>query len=234
MPALLAPDHHHRRRGSVMLHAKNVSRVVVVAAAALGSIAVAVAAADTVVPLPGGAVTETLGDGTVVTVRLVGESATISPSMGATPLHRNAWVSASAQFDSSAPARAKIRPGYVVGCQVNIAGGGANGGANYSSDWAGKNPSAGGSLGGNLSLGPGQARKFYLLDLEAPDAFGSESHRPFSSHTGTSGSVTWRNSTIGLAGCAGYAQARAFAEVEVETDTAKEIVTVWGQPFSLG
>ncbi|WP_342217167.1 MspA family porin [Nocardia farcinica] len=33
---------------------------------------------------------------------------------------------------------------------------------------------------------------------------------------------------------AGYAQARAFAEVEVETDTAKEIVTVWGQPFSLG
>ncbi|MBF6234868.1 MspA family porin [Nocardia farcinica] len=43
-----------------------------------------------------------------------------------------------------------------------------------------------------------------------------------------------RRDTIGLAGCAGYAQARAFAEVEVETDTAKEIVTVWGQPFSLG
>ncbi len=43
-----------------------------------------------------------------------------------------------------------------------------------------------------------------------------------------------RRDTIGLAGCAGYAQARAFTEVEVETDTAKEIVTVWGQPFSLG
>ncbi|MEU1953520.1 MspA family porin [Nocardia rhamnosiphila] len=209
-------------------------RTVLVAAASVGLITAGVAGADTFVPLPGAAITESLGDGTAVTVRIVGESATISPSMGATPLHRNAWVSASAQVELSAPARSKIKPGYVVGCQVNIAGGGANSGANYSSDWAGQNPSAGGSLGGNLSLGPGQAQKFYLLDLEAPDAFGAESHRPFSSHASTSGSVSWRNSTVGLTGCAGYAQARAFAEVEVETATAKEVVTVWGQPFSLG
>lgn len=37
-----------------------------------------------------------------------------------------------------------------------------------------------------------------------------------------------------IQGCAGYAQARAFAEVEVETATAKEVATVWGQPFSIG
>lgn len=192
------------------------------------------AAADAFVPLPGAALTETLGDGTTVTVRVVGESATISPSMGSTPLHRNAWVSASAQVELSAPARMLIKPGYVVGCQVNIDGGGANSGANLSSDWAGQSPSGGGSLGGNLSLGPGQAQKFYLLDLEGPDGFGAESHRPFTMHAGTNGSVTWRNSTIGLSGCAGYAQARVFTEVQVETSSAKEVVTVWGQPFSLG
>ncbi|MFI1462425.1 MspA family porin [Nocardia carnea] len=217
-----------------MIDPKKLVRATFVAAASVGLLATGTAGADTFVPLPGAAVTETLGDGTAVTLRIVGESATISPSMGATPLHRNAWVSASAQVELSTPARSKIKPGYVVGCQVNIAGGGANSGANYSTDSTGENQSAGGSLGGNLSLGPGQAKKFYLLDLEAPDAFGSESHRPFSSIAGTSGSVSWHNSTIGLSGCAGYAQARAFTEVEVETATAKEIVTVWGQPFSLG
>lgn len=215
-----------------MMDPRKLIRTAFVGAAAVGLATTGVAGADTFVPLPGAAVTENFGDGTAVTVRIVGESATISPSMGATPLHRNAWVSASAQFELSGPARSKIKPGYIVGCQVNIAGGGANGGANYSQ--AGQNSSAGGSLGGNLSLGPGQAKKFYLLDLEAPDAFGAESHRPFSSHTSTHGSVSWRNSTIGLSGCAGYAQARAFAEVEVETATAKEVVTVWGQPFSIG
>ncbi|MEU1525428.1 MspA family porin [Nocardia rhamnosiphila] len=218
-----------------MIDRKTIARATFTAALAAGLVSAGVADADTFVPLPGGTVTETLADGTAVTVRIVGESATVSPSMGATPLHRNAWVSASALVELSAPARSVlIKPGYVVGCQVNIAGGGANGGANYSSDWAGQSPSAGGSLGGALTLGPGQAQRFYLLDLEGPDAFGSESHRPFTQHTGTSGSVTWRNSTIGLAGCAGYAQARVFAEVEVETPNAKEIVTVWGQPFSLG
>ncbi|MBF6470199.1 MspA family porin, partial [Nocardia beijingensis] len=80
--------------------------------------------ADTFVPLPGGELTKTLSDGTVVTIRLVGESANISPSMGATPLHRNAWVSGSAQVELSGTAGGKIFPGYTVGCQVNIAGGG--------------------------------------------------------------------------------------------------------------
>ncbi|MGW5106152.1 MspA family porin [Nocardia sp. NPDC004123] len=46
--------------------------------------------------------------------------------------------------------------------------------------------------------------------------------------------VSWKNSTIGLSGCAGYAQARAFVQVDVETVTAKGSVTLWGQPFSLG
>ncbi|MEU4312227.1 MspA family porin [Nocardia sp. NPDC024068] len=191
--------------------------------------------ADTFVPLPGGQITETLGDGTTVTVRLTGESAVISPSLGSTPLHRNAWVSASAGAEASQPPRSmSIRPGYIVGCQVNIAGGGVNAGAGASQRAGSETPDLSTSTGGNLTLGPGQAKKYYLLDVEAPDAFGDESHRPFNRVKSPTGSVTWKNSTISLAGCAGYAQARAFVQVDVETSKAKEIVTLWGQPFGLG
>ncbi|WP_172456903.1 MspA family porin, partial [Nocardia farcinica] len=34
--------------------------------------------------------------------------------------------------------------------------------------------------------------------------------------------------------CAGYAQARSFVKVKVETDNVMSVVTLWGQPFSLG
>ena len=42
-----------------------------------------------------------LGDGTVITVSRSGERATINPSMGGTPLHRNAWVSGKYKVTSS-------------------------------------------------------------------------------------------------------------------------------------
>ncbi|MBF6468266.1 MspA family porin, partial [Nocardia beijingensis] len=193
--------------------------------------------ADTFVPLPGGELTKTLSDGTVVTIRLVGESANISPSMGATPLHRNAWVSGSAQVELSGAAGGAIFPGYTVGCQVNIAGGGATGGVDGGVDWSsGENvkPSVGAHSGGNLSLGPGQAKSFYVLDLEQADDFGNEAHKKRIRFKGTTGSVTWADETIGLNGCAGYAQARAFVSVEVETDNVITWVTLWGQPFNLG
>ncbi|MEC3952450.1 MspA family porin [Nocardia sp. CDC153] len=206
------------------------------ATATLGLCSAAPAHADTFVPLPGGEITQTLSDGTVVTVRLVGESATVSPSMGATPVHRNAWVSASAQVELSGPNAngGKIYPGYVVGCQVTLNGGGVNGGVDASSDWEGKKPNVGGRAGGSLSLGPGQARAMYLLDEEEADDFGKESHNTRNKFKGTGGSVTWADSTIGVKGCAGYAQARAFVRVKVSTTTVNSVVTLWGQPFSLG
>ncbi|WP_040816294.1 MspA family porin [Nocardia concava] len=206
------------------------------ATAALGLFSTGAANADTFVPLPGGELTQTLSDGTVVTVRLVGESATISPSMGATPVHRNAWVSASAQVELSGPNAngGKIYPGYVVACQVTINGGGVNGGVDAKSDWEGKKPEIGGKAGGNLSLGPGQARAVYLLDEEEADDFGKESHNTRNKFKGTSGSVTWADSTIGVNGCGGYAQARAFVRVKVSTTNVNSVVTLWGQPFSLG
>ena len=51
------------------------------------------ASADVKVVLPAQKQVKKLGDGTVITVSRSGERATINPSMGGTPLHRNAWVS---------------------------------------------------------------------------------------------------------------------------------------------
>ncbi|WP_067477740.1 MspA family porin [Nocardia amamiensis] len=222
-----------------MFNRKNLARMAGVGAAAtiaMGLFSTGAANADTFVPLPGGEFVKTLSDGTVVTIRLVGESATISPSMGATPLHRNAWVSGSAQVELSGAAGGSIFPGYTVGCQVNIAGGGATGGVDGNVDWSGDTVTGGvgANSGGNLSLGPGQAKSFYVLDLEQADDFGNESHKTRNAFKGTSGSVTWTDETIGLDGCGGYAQARAFVSVEVQTDNVITWVTLWGQPFSLG
>ncbi|GAA5089826.1 MspA family porin [Nocardia iowensis] len=222
-----------------MINRKNVARAAGVCAAAtvaLGLFSTGAANADTFVPLPGGEITKTLSDGTVVTVRLVNESANINPSMGSTPVHRNAWVSGSARVEvsGSGATGGKIRPGYVVGCQVNIEGGGATAGVEGSGNWDGKSGSVGVEGGGSLSLGPGQAKAFYLLDRELADDYGNEDHSTQITFKGTNGSVTWADSTIGLAGCGGYAQARSFVKVKVETDNVMSHVTLWGQPFSLG
>ncbi|MFF2084806.1 MspA family porin [Nocardia sp. NPDC058176] len=214
-----------------MINVGNMARAAGLTAAAtmaLGLFSTGAANADTFIPLPGGHISKTLSDGTVVDISMVGESANINPSMGSTPVHRNAWVSGSAQVTVSGGGGGKIFPGYTVGCQVNIAGGGA------SSEGGADVDGAVGLGGGSLSLGPGQTKSFYVLDLEMPDDYGDESHKTRNAFQGGSGSVTWADETIGLSGCGGYAQARSFVSVEVETDNVISWVTLWGQPFSLG
>lgn len=206
-----------------------------VAAVAVGFLSVGAASADTIVPLPDGSVTRTLVDGTVVTVTRTGESATVSPSMGATPLHRNVWVSGSVRVELSGPNAegGDIEPGYVVGCQLAL-GGEAGAESGMESDWAGEAPSQSGAGTAGVSIGPGQAESFSMLDLESADDFGGESHSGSNSFSGTSGSVTWADSTMAVNGCAGYAQARSFVNVTVETSNVSSTVTLWGQPFSIG
>ncbi|MEV0252523.1 MspA family porin [Nocardia sp. NPDC050712] len=224
-----------------MINRKNLAKVAGVGAAAtiaMGLFSTGAANADTFVALPGGEMTKTLSDGTVVTVKLVGESANINPSLGSTPLHRNSWVSGTAvvELSGSGAVGGKIYPGYVVGCQVNIAGGGVSADASVeaagSGDQVDVSPSGGG--GGSLTLGPGQATSFYVLDREVADDYGNEDHSTNNRFKGTNGSVSWADSTIGLSGCGGYAQARAFVRVKVETDNVMSYVVLWGQPFSLG
>ncbi|MFC9893584.1 MspA family porin [Nocardia sp. NPDC127579] len=224
-----------------MINRKNLAKVAGAGAAAtiaMGLFSTGAANADTFVPLPGGEISKTLSDGTVVTVKLVGESANINPSMGSTPLHRNAWVSGTAivELSGSGAVGGKIYPGYVVGCQVNIAGGGVDAGAGVSIEQSGDSVTAKPSAesGGSLSLGPGQTASFYVLDREVADDFGNEDHSTNNKFKGTNGSVAWADSTIGLTGCAGYAQARSFVRVKVETDNVMSYVVLWGQPFSIG
>lgn len=210
------------------------------ATAALGLFSTGAANADTFVPLPGGNVVQTFSDGTQVHGWLDGESANINPSLGSTPVHRNAWVSGVAHVhltgDSSVTG-GSIYPGYVVGCQVNISGGGVNAAPSVGASWDSSGnvtPSASMGSGGNLTLGPGQAQAFYILDLEKKDDFGQSSHKTHTSFTGNDASVAWKDETIGLTGCGGYAQARSFVSYEISSGHIQGWVTLWGQPFSLG
>lgn len=210
------------------------------AVATLSLFSVAPASADTFMPLPGGSVTETLDDGTTVTVNLTDESANISPSLGSTPLHRNVWVSgkASVSLDGASAQSAYIYPGYILACQVDFgAGVGADAGASITpSEVAGgaaSIPASGGASGG-ITLGPGQAMSVDVLDIESPDSYGQEFHWGAHYFDGNKGSVSWTDSTLGVSGCAGYAQARAYVNVEVVTESVTSTVTLWGQPFSIG
>ncbi|MFC9557185.1 MspA family porin [Rhodococcus sp. NPDC056960] len=227
----------------MIINRKNGVRLAAVgaaAAAAMGLCSVGAANADTFVPLPGGSITQTLADGTVVTVNLTDESATVSPSMGSTPLHRNVWVSgkASVELQGDGVQSAYIYPGYVLACQVDFgAEAGAEGGAGmaWSDIVAGTvgNPLSGGASGG-VTLGPGSAIPVDILDQEYADPYGGEAHWGGNYVEGPTGSVSWSDSTLGVSGCAGYAQARSYVNVSVETDNVSSTVTLWGQPFSIG
>ncbi|MFC9555161.1 MspA family porin, partial [Rhodococcus sp. NPDC056960] len=133
---------------------------------------------------------------------------------------------------------AYIYPGYVLACQVDFgAEAGAEGGAgmSWSDIVAGTvgNPLSGGASGG-IALGPGSAIPVDILDQEYADPYGGEAHWGGNYVEGPAGSVSWSDSTLGVSGCAGYAQARAFVNVEVETENVTSTVTLWGQPFSIG
>ncbi|PBC50923.1 porin [Rhodococcus sp. ACS1] len=227
----------------MIINRKNGVRLAAVGAAAaatMGFFSVGAANADTFIPLPGGSITQTLADGTVVTVNLTDESANISPSMGSTPLHRNVWVNgkAAVHLEGAGATGADIQPGYVLACQVDF---GAEAGAGVDSgNLADLVTGAATSIpvtpsgSGAVTLGPGEAVSVDILDLEAADAYGGESHSAYNSFEGTDGSVTWAESTLGVSGCAGYAQARSYVNVSVETDNVSSTVTLWGQPFSIG
>ncbi|MDO1480629.1 MspA family porin [Rhodococcus ruber] len=220
-------------------------------AVAMGFASVGAANADTFVPLPDGTITEKVGT-TTVTVTRTNESANISPSLGATPTHRNVWVTGRTEVKLEGPGvtGGRIQPGYVVGCQVNISGTGTGGatatGTGTSTDInnladptksssTGTSVGSGGiSAGVGVTLSPGQAVNYHVLDLEQENAFGERVNRPFMMFKGNQGSVTWGDSTLGVTGCAGYAQARSYVKVTVDTATTTHQVTLWGQPFSIG
>ena len=198
----------------------------------------AIVHADVHVALPSQTDQQTLGDGTVVSVTRTNETANINPSLGGTPLHRNAWVSASYAVKTSKDAKKiKIQAGYIVGCQVNISsvnsqGSGASYGQNYNTGAASAET---GTVGGQISIGAGQAVNYYINDVESADDFGSDKHSSKVGYKNTNhAKLSYTNETMQVNGCAGYAQARSFANVYVVTSNAEQVVTFYGKPFSLG
>ncbi len=194
--------------------------------------------ADVQVNLPALKQVKKMGDGTVVTVARSGERATINPSMGGTPLHRNVWVSAKYRVDvSKMPREIAIQAGYVVGCQVDFRGGtmGGSAGALGISDGFGDEGDLGAGGTGTLTIGPGQQQAYYINDVEGADDFRVGRHDSYVSYTDTkSARLSYVNSQIGLRGCVGYAQARSRLVVAVETEYAVEMMNFYGRPFSLG
>ncbi|WP_280268164.1 MspA family porin [Nocardia wallacei] len=226
---------------SIALRCGRVSGLALAVAVGMGLCSAGAANADTFVPLPGGSITATLGDGTEVTLSIVDESAKISGSMGATPLHRNVWTSGRVIADVSGPgassAGIQLNPGYVVGCQVDIASL-----TSQETDTQGTTTSNGALVPAapvigateTLTIGPGQAVARYLLDIEQPDDYGNEDHKRHPTVKGSHASVSWTDETFAVNGCGGYAQARAFTMADVSTDAAESMITVWGAPFSIG
>ncbi|AWK74024.1 MULTISPECIES: MspA family porin [Rhodococcus] len=226
-------------------HGAKAAGVVAAATVAIGLLSTGAANADTFVPLQDGEITQTLLDGTVVTVRQTGNTANISPSMGSTPLHRNVWTSGTidVSINGGTAKGGSIDAGYIVACQLNFGGevGGEAGASLVPSEVvgaaAGGDPASipvEGGAGSGVSIGPGKATNVPILDIEYTDDYGAEAHKSSFSFKGNSGGFSYADETFGVSGCAGYAQARSYAKVSVSTESVDGTVTLWGQPFSLG
>ncbi|WP_246284585.1 MspA family porin [Gordonia asplenii] len=183
-------------------------------------------------PLAGGSVSRTLDDGTVVSVRLFGESVSLrGSSVAGVPTTREGWVSGKVAVTvrGKSVQYTAVSPGYDVGCQVNFSGGGVDAGVAQDTT-----PSTTTSVGGALTLGPGRASWVPVITTTSGDSTAYKYYAVNSyTFTGSQGAVTYSQQPFRLNGCAGYASARARVIVEVETAAAKTWVVLIGKAFSL-
>ncbi len=214
------------------------------------------ATADTFIPLPGGKTVQRLpsGAGSIV-VTLTGESAKLSPGMVALPTTRNAWVSGTvhARITGENPGNGTLQAGYIVACQIAVGAtnmtltGGIDSGVTVSTSGIGVAPSANAGSGGNLSLSAGTIGVENLTwdkpiwpkpgaSFKPSTGGGTGWQAPTNnfSFAGDSGSLSYSDETIGVDGCAGYAQARFFAYVTGQVGPSEGTAVLWGRPFTLG
>ncbi|GAC70891.1 MspA family porin [Gordonia soli] len=207
-------------------------------AATLPLVTHGVASADTSTRLPAQTVTKKLADGSSITIARTNESARINPSMGGTPLHRNAWVSGRYTLSASDPkAKVGISAGYIVGCQLTLGANSTTDGTATAKSYQDISPETAtvtAKTGAGVTLGPGQAANYYITDVEYKDAFGGKANTTSVSFPGSKGRLAYTNETMMINGCAGFAQARSYAKVQVTTESASQIVDVYGKPFSIG
>ncbi|MDF0531404.1 MspA family porin [Tsukamurella sp. 8F] len=227
----------------------------VVAGTAVAGLASGAADADTFIPLPNGSVTQRIGGG-AITVTATGQSAKLSPGMVALPSTRNAWVSGTvrATIKGAKPGNGTIQAGYVVGCQVAIGdtniklGASGDSGVSISSaDGAAVSPKGEATSSGSMELEAGTiGTQALTLDKpkfpkagdefnpSSPDSLGWQKPSSSFDFDGDSGSLSWSDTTIGVDGCAGYAQARFYAYVTGQVGNSEGTAVLWGKPFTLG
>ncbi|KXP03744.1 MspA family porin [Tsukamurella pseudospumae] len=222
--------------------------VAAVAGVALGTLATGTANADTFIPLPNGSTSSKIGDATV-TVSITNQSAKLSPGMVALPTTRNAWVSGvvSAKITGGKADGGSIQAGYAVGCQIDVgktevtAGVTGESGASVGLNGPTIQPKVTAKTGATISLGAGSVGTQMLTydrstwpspgDEIAPDWADPSTSFKFK---GASGSLGYAEQTIGVDGCAGYAQARFFAKVKAKVGNTQGTVILWSKPFTLG
>ncbi|GAB3132501.1 hypothetical protein GCM10027289_20710 [Tsukamurella serpentis] len=222
------------------------------AAAAVAGLAVsaftATAGADTFIPLPNDSTTAKIGDGTV-TVTITNQSAKLSPGMVALPTTRNAWVSGVVTAKIKAPKAdgGSISAGYAVGCQIDVGSAGVTAGVagetGGSVDFNGPKfePSVKTTTGASIKLAAGSVgTQMLTYDRATWPKPGTEVTPSFASPSssfsfkGSSGSLSFTEQTIGVDGCAGYAQARFFAKVRAKVGNTQGATILWSKPFTLG
>ncbi|WP_460697580.1 MspA family porin [Nocardia thraciensis] len=187
------------------------------------------ARADTFVPLPDGHI-----EGPGVKITNVGERAVISPSLAANGAGRTAWVSGNVTVDietpegevgpnngalnepgtnnSSTHGSSGLTVGYIVGCQVALGNFGPSLAVTLS-----QTPSAAAGL--SFPISPGEVK---WVQINNKDMKKSGQYY-----------LNYRDVPMDVQGCAGYAQARSFAVVEVIGPDYQKL-TLYGQPFSIG
>lgn len=186
-----------------------VGAITAVAALGLASMGAGNAAAG---PLPSGSkVTEGV-DGSVVKISRTGESAYPVPSVANNGAGRAAEVSGLVTV-TAGESSGTLTTGYIVGCQIDINGleGGISGGLSVLS--------LAGGISGSISfpLAPGQA-VFVPLGTK--------------SFEGGVASVQYKRQGIDVQQCGGYAQARAYTQVQTSGNYVIKS-TLYGAPFSL-
>ncbi|MGU3294722.1 MspA family porin [Williamsia sp. M5A3_1d] len=190
--------------------------------------------ADVFIKLPSQTDVQTLPDGTKVTIVRTNERAVVAPSLGGTPLHRAAQVSAKYTVTTSKKAKIRIAAGYIVGCQVSITGANSGTTGTSSQNTVTSAATQGAGATQTLSLGPGQAAVYYVNNVEKADDFGSQQQTQNVDYETTKASNSYTNEQLQLTGCGGYAQARSYAQIRIRTSNVDKQISTYGRPFSIG
>ncbi|MGV9710806.1 MspA family porin [Gordonia sp. NPDC003424] len=191
-------------------------------------------------PLPNASNTKTLADGTPVTISILNQSYSVQRQVTNVQTSRNVWVSGKVKAVVGGKATGgAIKAGYQFGCQVTFGASAGTGGGLSVAPPAGAGgqftatPDANATAG--VTLGPGSSQVVWIINTTSGSNTAYDSYN-VNNYTfkGNVGGVAYSQEAVKVDGCAGYAEARAIAQVTVDTDSVKGVVSIAGPKFSLG